>query len=641
MALINQGDSLVNIGESEKAISLYKRNLNSLKKIRNITELTKIYNKIGAIHYKNKDYKLADKNYAIAFKNDTTTQSSAETAYRLFLVKRKLNEPDSIIHYLEHSLEKYKKLPNSYNGSNTFLTAGIIYKNKQQFDKSLQYLILSYKGFSELNETKKLGDVSITLGNVHNQLKNYEQALQYHYEALALQEKAKNEKGIARCYNNLANVYDNLELLDSAVINYKKSLNYLSPNTKQYGIALNNIANTYLKLNNTYQAKESYKKAINTNTVLKDTTALLYNYNGLTSLELKVNNLEASKVLLSTSSDLIKKNTDNIIRLGYYENNVEYYQKTRNYKSALEYQIKYSDLYKQIYNKEQTEIVQEIQSKFEYEKKENEILRLNLSNKSKQLELAEKNKALGNKNTILIILSSVIFIALVGFYAFVQKGRLKAQKVKHEKLKAIYNGQETIKKRIARDLHDIITTNFDGLRLKILALKKTPNPNQLIEDTTNELKNINRQIRIVSHRLSPLEMQMSHQKFTEVIRSRLSEFHLYGKVFVELEEQLPNVLNELDLVIQNNFYGILLEILNNVEKHSHATKLNINHFTDEDNKLHFIFNDNGIGIDKDFKEGIGLLNIRQRCEIIGGECIIEKVNSGTQVSINFPIKIKK
>ena len=38
------------------------------------------------------------------------------------------------------------------------------------------------------------------------------------------------------------------------------------------------------------------------------------------------------------------------------------------------------------------------------------------------------------------------------------------------------------------------------------------------------------------------------------------------------------------------------------------------------------------------KRGIGLLNIKQRCEIIGGECHIKKTTNGTQVQIQFPLK---
>lgn len=632
------GDSLVNQKKYTDAISIYKHNLNIRLDEKKNNESAIIFNKIGIIHYKQKDYIKAEKYYKKSLKFDKSSLTAGNSNYNLFLLKRKQSQQDSALTYLEKSLKFYTKYSGEYSSNNAFLTAGITYKNRQLYDKALKYLVLSYKGFNNLKNDTKLANVCLTIGNVHNQLKNYNQALEYHYEALELHKKKNKPKNLARCYNNLANVYDNLHTIDSAIINYNKAINYLKIDTHQYSKALSNIANTYLKINDNKKAKDYYKKAIKTNIKIRDTTSLLYNYNGIASLELNKNKLESSKKYLDIISGLVKKSNDNIILLTYYENLVNYNQKKKKYKDALDFQIKYSDLYKLIYNKEQTEIVQNIQSKFEYEKKENEILKLNLSNQNKQIELINKDKAIGKKNIILLILSFLFFFSLVVFYAYLQKQKLKSQNSKLDKLQAIYNGQENIKKRIARDLHDIITTNFDGLRLKILALKKTPKPDQLIEETTSELKNINRQIRIVSHRLSPLEMQMSHQKFTEVIKSRLSEFHLYGRVFVELEDQLPEALNQMNISIQNNFYGILLEILNNIEKHSHATKLNISHFIDNRNHLHFIFTDNGIGIAENIKEGIGMLNIRQRCEIINGEVDIKKIESGTEVSLSFPIK---
>ena len=635
--LIEKGDSLIAKSQFDEALKLYTNNLNIRLDESFNNEAAIINNKIGYILYKNKAYKKAEDVLDKSILLDTSNSVLAEAYYNTFLVKRKIKQSDSIIFYLEKSLLEYKKQSNTYDANKAFLTAGIIYKNRQEFDKALHYLVTAYKGFSKLKNYEKLGDVCVTMANVHNRLKNYNQASQYYKEGLNLQKQTNNKKGIARSYSNLANLYDSLELLDSSVIYYKKALNYTKPNTLQYATITGNIANTYLAQKKYLLAKQNYLKAVQINTTLKDTTTLLYNYVGLSSLELEEDNIKASKLYLDKIEGLLKNNTDNIILLAYYKNRVEYYQKKKDYKQALNYQIKYSDLYQQIYNMEQTELAENIQAQFESKKKENEILKLNLSNKNKELELINKNKAISSKNNILIILSFSLFISLMSFYAYSQKLKLKAQQVKHDKLKAIYESQETIKKRIARDLHDIITTNFDGIRLKILALKKSKQPENLIDQTTNELKNINSQIRIVSHRLSPLEMQMTHQKFTEILKSRLSEFHLYGKIFVELDNPLPEVLNGLDIEVQNNFYGIVLEILNNVEKHSHATKLNIAYNIDKNDVIEFTFRDNGIGILEKFKEGIGLLNIKQRCEIINGNCEISNIKNGTQVTIKFSI----
>jgi signal transduction histidine kinase len=323
--------------------------------------------------------------------------------------------------------------------------------------------------------------------------------------------------------------------------------------------------------------------------------------------------------------------------LSYYESQAEYQSKRHNYKVALDYQKKYSNLYEKIYNTQQVKQVQTLQAKFENQRKESEILSLNLANKDAQLLLAEKNENIRNKNLTMVVLGSIILLIVVIYQFFLQRQKTTIHTAKIEKMEAIYQGQEIIKKRIARDLHDIITTNFDGLRLRVLALKRSSRISKSIDGITEDLKKMNQQIRLVSHRLYPLEMYMGKQKFTDIVKSRLSEFQLYGNVFVELEDQLPDLLNKLPIGVQNNLYGILLEVLNNVEKHALATKLNIKNFKDGRGNLHIVFEDNGIGIKNQHREGIGLMNIKQRVEILEGNCSISKTQIGTKVHIDFPL----
>ena len=641
-ALVKKGDSLNKLKKHHDALLPYEMALAIALDNKDKEKLAILYKKTGIQYYRNKQYNIAETRYKKGLRLDSISKIAADLYYNIFIIKRKLNEQDSTLFYLEKSLDLYLALEQDKSAFNAFLSAGVIYKDRQLYNKALTYLIKAYNGFSNLNDEKKLAYVCTTIANIQNRLKNYNQALNYHKQALKLHKKLNNVKGIGRCYSNMANVFDDLKLKDSAITNYKKALIFIKEKDYQYATALSNLAGTYKDIGDINLAKKSFKESIEINKALKDTTSLLYNYNGMASLYLEQNNLIKAKFYLDDVSSFMPSVTDNIGILNYYENEVEYHQKKQNYKMALEYQLKYSSLFKAIYNIEQAEIVQNLQAQFDYEKSENEILKLNLINKDAQLLLAEKNESIKSKNLTLIILGIIMVLLIVTYYLFSQKQKATIQSVKIEKLEAIYEGQETIKKRIARDLHDIITTNFDGLRLRILALKPTSKKPELIDGITSDIKNVNQQIRVVSHRLYPLEMQMDNgnRKFKDVIKSRLSEFQLYGNIFVDLEDKLPETINELNLTAQNNFYGILLEVLNNIEKHAHATKLSIKCYTDSKNQIHFVFLDNGIGIEHNAKDGIGLLNIKQRCEILNGNCSIKKVASGTEVHINFPLKNK-
>mgnify|MGYP000038261702 CR=1 FL=1 len=96
-------------------------------------------------------------------------------------------------------------------------------------------------------------------------------------------------------------------------------------------------------------------------------------------------------------------------------------------------------------------------------------------------------------------------------------------------------------------------------------------------------------------------------------------------------------MNTFNLEAQTNFYGILLEALNNIEKHSKATEVVISHIT-KVNSIKFIITDNGIGYKKTAKKGVGILYMKQRTQLLGGEFSILGTEAGTKITIKFPIK---
>jgi signal transduction histidine kinase len=69
------------------------------------------------------------------------------------------------------------------------------------------------------------------------------------------------------------------------------------------------------------------------------------------------------------------------------------------------------------------------------------------------------------------------------------------------------------------------------------------------------------------------------------------------------------------------FYRILQEALQNVAKHSHATRVMVE-VEGKDNELMLKVVDNGVGFDPEnvrFASGLGLVSIRERLNLIGGQ----------------------
>jgi len=90
-----------------------------------------------------------------------------------------------------------------------------------------------------------------------------------------------------------------------------------------------------------------------------------------------------------------------------------------------------------------------------------------------------------------------------------------------------------------------------------------------------------------------------------------------------------------------HIYRIFQEVINNAQKHSKASRLEIRSFcTAQD--VNISFKDNGNGFDMNTtlqtKTGIGINNIIYRTEMLNGKPIIHsEINKGTEIILKIPI----
>jgi signal transduction histidine kinase len=86
-------------------------------------------------------------------------------------------------------------------------------------------------------------------------------------------------------------------------------------------------------------------------------------------------------------------------------------------------------------------------------------------------------------------------------------------------------------------------------------------------------------------------------------------------------------------------YRCITELFNNTMKHAEASEVSLN-ITGKDNVLCVMYSDNGKGFDTalEYKEGMGLNNIKNRVETFGGKLFMESsLNKGIKVKIEIPL----
>ncbi|MBI5933618.1 MAG: sensor histidine kinase [Chloroflexi bacterium] len=205
-----------------------------------------------------------------------------------------------------------------------------------------------------------------------------------------------------------------------------------------------------------------------------------------------------------------------------------------------------------------------------------------------------------------------------------------AQEGLRDYIGAITSAQEEERLRLARDLHDDTIQSVIALKQRVqLAQKSVKDPpsrktlaelETLSEQTIENLRRMTRALRPIYLEdlglVTALEMLSRETSQTSGIPI---EFHKVG------EEQ--RLTHEVELT----FYRIAQEALNNVVRHSQATRADLR-IAFGKNGIELEASDDGIGFDMpksptDFASSghFGLLGIRERAELIGASLEVESV----------------
>lgn len=201
------------------------------------------------------------------------------------------------------------------------------------------------------------------------------------------------------------------------------------------------------------------------------------------------------------------------------------------------------------------------------------------------------------------------------------------------------NLREEERVKIARNLHDEMGATLAALKMRIAWLaSKLPSEMRQLSAEADHISNlVSEGVKTMRQVVSDLRPNLLDDVgLLEAIRDYVKRFQRDTEI--ECTVAHPEESCPLDEDQAITVFRIIQESLNNVAKHARASKVGIR-FTLHGDSLLMQISDNGIGFDPSDKvRTYGLLGIKERALMIGGEAIIDsKPGQGTQVSLRIPI----
>ena len=254
--------------------------------------------------------------------------------------------------------------------------------------------------------------------------------------------------------------------------------------------------------------------------------------------------------------------------------------------------------------------------------------------------ISENNYRL--KRELFILLTSIFTILIISLVLIVRlmNSLIRTNRVLlHNTMKV----EQSERGRIAMDLHDGLGAMLSsvGLYSKILEKKFKDDPK--IHGQLNQITLLSNQaLQTVSEVINNLNPSiLNRYGLVESLDRLCARVNSIGNVKLHLESK--KFIGEMNKSTEVIIYRIISELINNTIKHANATEAFIT--LKGNTKIILHYQDNGSGFDSrklslHEKNGMGLLNIIDRIESIGGDSLID-TTPGNGFAITIELRIDK
>lgn len=501
-------------------------------------------------------------------------------------------------------------------------------KPRIALDYHMQALHLSEAFEGNSNVATRSACIALnSIGNINLTLNQPQQALEVFSQTLEIEKKIDNHRGMAINYHNIGFAYEALKNNETALSYYLMSLeqNKIINSDVGKAICYNSIGEIYLKQGNLSKALSEFERGIMFAKLSNDNYYISQSYANLGKAYLAQGKYEKAFGTLTEFNTLSQQINSGLLIQESYKLLADYYEKTGQFKQALQHYKIGVAANDSVVNEQNTRYLNELQTLYDANKKEQQIEMLTVENQLKT-----------QRNYITLFVAIIGLLTLIVVYV-VSQTRAEKQRIELRSSlfrsmmnpHFIFNALGSIQSFLYNNEPQKAATYLGNFsKLTRLILKNSNKSLITLEEEIETLRNY-------------LEIEQMRQR--ECFNY---EFNIDDEVELDFVYVLPTILQPfVENSIQHGF-----------KKTDCGKGLTISiSVSQDDNYLHIVLKDNGIGINHSERKhesehkSMGLLIFKERIRlfekkykktvnfVINDLSEISKTETGTLVSIDFPL----
>ena len=529
---------------------------------------------------------------------------------------------------------------NYRQAADTYARLGWLYHQQYGYNKytmeayfnGLKYYSLAGDSLGYYNEHMAIGDYYTHDYFMQNSAEKYlNKALQYF-------KRTRNTPKIIECRLSLANIDQKKTPMPRRLMTELRTVEQISAQYKQpyfQAFAQNLLANAYSQAKQPDSARYFAARSLVLSQQQKVTWLIALNHFYLGIVEQFKNHPKAALEAYRKSYAIAKAENNVGMLRELSKHSAISYASMGDTKQAYQASLQTLNFADQFYNSEQTKSIrlQELDSQIK-----------TLAVEKQLAEEQNQHQRMLNSALIAILIISILGVAALVFLRRQQKliahqqsviAQQQIRQLELKSLRAMIEGQEGERSRIARDLHDGLGIQLSRIKLFVEAHQEqlpvsVRRPlNQFIDEACTET-------RLISNNLRPYAL--STFGLIPALEDLVQKLNLVNETKLTLEHygEVPALGDEASVML----YRVVQELLNNALKHAHAQFITVQIVTNDETALISVDDDGQGGCLPDGpSKGNGIANIKSRIAYLGGQVMWHSdVGKGTSVMISLPLQ---